>query len=61
MGRPTKTLRSIQKNIAIPEDLCTKLELELYSTVEGRIPHGAQQEFFEKLLRSYFQEKEKQL
>ena len=61
MGRPSKTLRSVQKNIAIPEDLCARLELELYSEVEGRIPHGVQQAFFEKLLRDYFdgkQEKE---
>ncbi len=58
MGRPSKTLRSVQKNIAIPEDLCTRLELELFSTVEGRIPHGAQQAFFEKLLREYFDSKQ---
>lgn len=57
-GRPSKTLKGIQKNISIPEDLCAKMELELFSEVEGRIPHGAQKEFFEKLLRKHFEQKE---
>jgi len=57
-GRPTKNLRSIQKNISLPEDLVAKLELELFSDVEGRIPHGKQSEFFEGLLRKYFEEKQ---
>jgi hypothetical protein len=54
MARPTKTIRTIFKNIGIPEDLVARMELELYSEIEGRIPFGAQQEFFTKLLREYF-------
>lgn len=54
MSRPKKTVRTIFKNIGIPEDLVAKLELHLYSDVEGRIPLGAQQEFFTQLLRDYF-------
>jgi hypothetical protein len=55
MARPKKILRTIQKNIGIPEDLAARLELELYSEIEGKIPFGAQQEFFTKLLREYFE------
>jgi hypothetical protein len=55
MPRPKKTIRTIFKNIALPEDLVARLELELYSDVEGRVPFGAQQEFFTKLLREHFE------
>jgi hypothetical protein len=54
MARPKKLIRTVYKNIALPEDLAAKVELELYSEVEGKIPFGAQQEFFSRLLREYF-------
>ena len=54
MARPKKTVRTVPKNICLPEDLVAKMELELYSEVEGKIPFGAQQEFFTRLLRDYF-------
>lgn len=55
MARPKKTVRTIYKNIGLPEDLVARMELELFSEMEGRIPFGAQQEFFTKLLRDYFE------
>jgi len=42
------------KHIGLPEDLAGKMELHLYSEVEGKIPLGAQQEFITQLLRDYF-------
>lgn len=54
MARPKKTLVTVSKNIRIPEDLAARLELELFSNLEGKIPYGAQHEFFTKLLREYF-------
>jgi gamma-glutamylcysteine synthetase len=59
MPRPKKTIRSVHKNISLPEDLVARLELELYSEAEERIPQGAQQEFFTMLLRNYFSNKER--
>ena len=56
MARPKKTVRTIFKNIGLPEDLVARLELHLFSDVEGRIPQGAQQEFFTKLVRDYFED-----
>lgn len=56
MARPKKTTRTVFKNIGLPEDLVARLELHLYSDLEGRIPQGAQQEFFTKLLREFFEE-----
>ena len=54
MARPSRVIPSVNKNIAIPQDLCARLELELYSELEGRIPFGAQAKFFEQLLREHF-------
>lgn len=57
MARPKKTIRTVYKNIGLPEDLAAKMELHLYSEVEGRIPFGAQQEFLTKLLQDFFEPK----
>lgn len=57
MPRPLKTIRTVNKNIALPEDLVAQLELHLYSELEGRIPFGAQQEFFTTLLQNFFSQK----
>lgn len=54
MARPKLTNPTVYKNIGIPQDLCARLELELYSDLEQKIPFGAQQEFFTMLLRDHF-------
>lgn len=61
MARPKKIVQSISKNIALPEDIVARIELELYSDVEGRIPFGAQQRFFEQVLREHFARVDSQL
>lgn len=53
-GRPSKTLKGVQMNISLPEDLALKVKLHLFSEVEGKIPHGRQQEFFSNLVRDFF-------
>ncbi len=58
MARPKKVIRTVYTNIGLPEDLVARVKLELYSEVEGKIPFGAQQEFFTKLLRDYFGERQ---
>ena len=40
--------------LSIPLDLRTKLDLHLTSELEGRVPFGKYSEFFERLLRDYF-------
>lgn len=54
MARPKNTLRTIQVNLAIPEDLVARMELSLFSEVEGKIPHGARSELIARLLREHF-------
>ena len=58
MARPKKTIRTVYQNIALPEDLVAKVELELYSDLEEKVPFGAKAEFFTKLLRDYFEGRE---
>lgn len=54
MSRPAAVIRRISKNLSLPEDIVARMELELYSEAEGRVPVGAQSSLIEKLLRSYF-------
>lgn len=54
MAKPKSIIPTIEKKISIPADLCARLELELHSDVEGRIPYGAQSEFICRLLRDHF-------
>lgn len=58
MARPKNTLRTIQVNFAIPEDLVAKMELHLFSEVEAKIPHGARSTLVARLLREYFRKLE---
>ena len=60
MGRPKQVQQTISKNIALPLHLAARLELELYSDLEEKIPFGAQQKFFTQLLTKYFDEQDKQ-
>lgn len=53
-GRPSKTIKSVQMNISLPEDLATRVKLHLHSEVEGKIPHGKQMEFFVEVVNAAF-------
>lgn len=48
LDRPTSLATSI------PESLRGRLDLHLFSEVEGRVPHGAYQELILRLLREFF-------
>jgi len=41
VGRPKKVVRPIEKSISLPEDLVFWVEVQLWSDLEGRVPHGA--------------------
>ena len=57
MPRPRKVIRPIQKNVALPEDLVGKVELELYSEVEERVPFGAWQSLITELLQAWLRQR----
>ena len=54
MSRPKKTIPTVNFKVGLPEDLAEKVELHLFSEVEGTIPLGAKQEFFTMLVRGFF-------
>ena len=54
MAKPKAVIPTIEKKIQIPADLCTRMELELYSDLEQKIPYGAQSELINRLLREHF-------
>ena len=58
MARPKQTVRTVYIHVGLPEDLVAQLQLHLFSDVEGKIPMGAQQAFFTKLVREHFAQKE---
>lgn len=54
MARPKGVIRPVEMSISIPEDLHARLKLELFSEVEGRVPHGRISQLFTLLLRQHF-------
>jgi hypothetical protein len=52
MARPRKAIRPIEKNISLPQDVVARVDLELYSELEGKVPFGAWQKFIERLIRA---------
>jgi hypothetical protein len=53
MARPKKAIQSVEKNISIDKDIVTRIDLELYSELEGRVPHGAWSRLINNMLRTY--------
>ena len=54
MGRKKKVIPTVEKKIQFDTDLCTRMELELFSDLEGKIPYGAQSEFINNLVREHY-------
>lgn len=45
MPRPRKIDRPVEKRVMLPESLVARVELELFSDLEGKVPFGAWQRF----------------
>jgi len=56
MRRPN-IVRSTKLTVMIPEDTRARLDLFLYSEVEGRVPFGAYQKFFVERINEFLNEK----
>lgn len=52
MGRPKNTIRSIEKNISIPENVVIQVDLKLFSELESRVPHGAWSRYITGLIQA---------
>jgi len=51
MARPRKAIRPVEKSISLPEDIVTRIDLLLFSELEGRVPHGAWSRYVSGLIR----------
>lgn len=60
MSRKPNLIRTVRLDLGLPEDLRAKLDLLLFSPVEGRVPLGAYQRFFIERLNEFFNRKEKE-
>ena len=59
MARPKRTDRPVEKRISLPESLVARVELELYSELEGKVPFGAWQTLIGQLLERHLMELER--
>lgn len=60
MARPRKTDRPIEKNISLPQSVVVKVELELFSALEGKVPFGAWQRYIVRLIEADLAKREGQ-
>jgi hypothetical protein len=54
MAKHPNIIPSKQLNVALPLPIFTRLSVELYSELEGRVPHGAYSRFLIDLLQQHF-------
>jgi len=54
MSRRPNIVPTVLLNVALPEPVYTKLNLFLFSELEGRIPLGAYQRFLSERIQEYF-------
>jgi hypothetical protein len=59
VSRPTKAVKPTEKYLSIPSDLATKVDLKLFSDLEGKVPYGAWSKYVEGLIRRDLEQKEK--
>ena len=53
--------RPVRLHTTLPEDLRVKLDLYLYSHVEGKVPQGAYQKFLIDLIKGFFDKLPKEI
>lgn len=53
-GRRPNAIPTEALNLRLPLDIKAKIDLHLFSEVEGRVPKGAYAKFFEGLAREFF-------
>lgn len=58
MARPKKTDRPVEKNISLPQSVVVRVELELFSELEGKVPFGAWQRYIVRLVEADLARKE---
>ena len=54
MPRKPNLERPVKLTLSLPETWRTRLDLQLFSPLEGRVPQGRYQEFFLERLQEFF-------
>lgn len=57
MPQPKKVIRTRFLRVGIPEDVLAKVDMELYSELEGRVPLGSYQKLITPMLEEWLQER----
>jgi hypothetical protein len=57
MPRPKHVDRPIDKKISIPESVVAEIDLELFSEIEGKVPHGAWARLINELLVKHIKQR----
>lgn len=57
MPRTKMIDRPVQRAVYIPESVCNKLDLELYSELEGKVPFGAFNGLMVELIKGWLNER----
>ena len=60
MPRPASVNKPIEKKLSLDAELVARVELALFSDLEGRVPYGAWSGLIEQLLREHFSRAERQ-
>ena len=58
MPKPAKVIRPVQKNLSLPGDTVARVEVELFSPLQSRVPHGAWAELVNQLLLEWLEKRE---
>lgn len=53
MARPPRVDRPVRVEVQLPQSVHSKLQIELYSEVEGRVPHGAFSNLMKELVSAW--------
>ena len=54
MSRRPNVIRPSLLHVSLPEDIRAKIDLLLWSELEGRVPKGAYQRFFVERIQEFF-------
>lgn len=57
MPRAPRADRPVEKTVNIPQSICTRVDLLLFSELEGKVPHGAWARYINGLIEADLEER----
>lgn len=61
MPRPFKIDRPVQVCLQLPTSVVARMDMHLWSSLEGRVPYGKRNEFLGRLIAEFFEERRLEL